>query len=80
MCLGARYCVAMFRELASARELADETGYVVESLTPLLARAEGHVLEPALRGRLSNGAEAVIGQLYSAILVARLVGLSLQRV
>lgn len=52
-----------FRELGSARGLADASGYLVEPLTPLLARAEGLKLEPALRGGLPGGGEGVIGRL-----------------
>lgn len=52
-----------FREFAAARELDGADGHVVEALTPLLARAEGLRLEPALRGELRGGGEGVIGRL-----------------
>jgi hypothetical protein len=53
----------MLGELAAARGLADASGYGVEPLTPLLARAVGRELDPAARGALSGGGEAVIGRL-----------------
>ncbi len=52
-----------FRDLAAARKLAVTDDYVVEALTPLLARAEGVKLGPALRGELPGGGEGVIGRL-----------------
>lgn len=52
-----------FRAFAAECGLAVADGQVVAPLTPLLARAEGLKLEPALRGELPGGAEGIIGRL-----------------
>jgi hypothetical protein len=52
-----------FREFGRRRGLFDAGGHSVEALTPLLARAEGTALRPAVRGRLADGAEALLGRL-----------------
>jgi hypothetical protein len=51
---------ATFHSFGSERGLVDATGHEVQALTPLLARAEGLELRPALRGTLA-GEPAVIG-------------------
>jgi hypothetical protein len=52
-----------FERFAAAHRLDDAGGHVVAALTPLLARAEGLKLEPAVRGELAGGEEAVLGLL-----------------
>ncbi len=52
-----------FERFAAARRLAGADGHVVEAVTPLLARAEGLKLEPAARGAMPGGGEAVLGLL-----------------
>jgi hypothetical protein len=52
-----------FRSFAAERGLADASGQVVEALTPLLARAEGTRLAPALHGDLPGGFPAILGRL-----------------
>jgi hypothetical protein len=54
---------ASFRSFAAERGLADASGQVVEALTPLLARAEGTRLDPALHGELPGGFPAIVGRL-----------------
>ena len=51
------------RGLVARGGLRDASGHLVEALTPLLARAEGLTLEPAARGELPDGGDAVIGLL-----------------
>jgi len=51
---------AAFESFGLKRRFVDESGYEVEPLTPLLARAEGAELRPALRGSLDDR-PAVIG-------------------
>ena len=51
-----------FHSFGIDRRLVDASGHEVEGLTPLLARAEGVELRPALRGVL-NGRPALIGHL-----------------
>lgn len=52
-----------FRKFAAKRGLADAGGLRVEPLTPLLARAEGLALSPAVAGEIAPGRRAVIGLL-----------------
>ncbi len=52
-----------FGRFAGAHGLAHASGHPVEALTPLLARAEGLTLAPAVRGHLPGGGECVIGLL-----------------
>lgn len=54
---------ASFRAFGRRRGLFDAGGHSVEALTPLLARAEGTALRPAVGGALANGAEALLGRL-----------------
>jgi hypothetical protein len=51
-----------FESFGIDRRLVDASGHEVEPLTPLLARAEGIELRPALRGAL-DGHPALIGHL-----------------
>ena len=52
-----------FGRFGASRGLADAAGHRVEALTPLLARAEGLTLEPALAGTMIGGREGVLGLL-----------------
>jgi hypothetical protein len=52
-----------FREFGRRRGLFDAGGHSVEALTPLLTRAEGTALRPAVRGPLAGGGEALLGRL-----------------
>jgi hypothetical protein len=52
-----------FRVFGRLRGLFDAGGHSVEALTPLLARAEGTALRPAVRGPIAGGGEAVLGRL-----------------
>jgi hypothetical protein len=52
-----------FRSFAAERRLTDASGHAVEALTPLLARAEGARLDPALHGTMPGGFDAILGRL-----------------
>jgi hypothetical protein len=54
---------AAFHSFGVDRRLVDASGHEVEALTPLLARAEGVELRPALRGALA-GRPGLIGHLH----------------
>jgi hypothetical protein len=54
---------AAYGELAAARGLEPLPGFDPGPLTPLLSEALGNGLQPALRGRLGEGVEGVVGQL-----------------
>jgi hypothetical protein len=53
---------AAFHSFGIERRLVEASGHEVEPLTPLLARADGLELRPALRGEL-DGTPALIGRL-----------------
>lgn len=52
-----------YGELAAARGLEELPGLDPGPLTPLLVEADGNGLRPALRGRLGEGVEGVVGHL-----------------
>jgi hypothetical protein len=52
-----------YAELAAARGLEQLPGFDPGPLTPLLVEAKGEGLQPALRGRLGEGVDGVVGQL-----------------
>jgi hypothetical protein len=52
-----------YRELAAARGLEPLPSHDPGPLTPLLSEAEGALLQPALRGRLGEGVEGLVGHL-----------------
>jgi hypothetical protein len=54
---------AAYRELADARGLEALRAHDPGPLTPLLAEAQGASLRPALRGRLGEGVEGLVGHL-----------------
>jgi hypothetical protein len=56
-----------FREFGRRRGLFDAGGHSVEALTPLLTRAEGTALRPAVRGPLAGGGEALLGRLRGGV-------------
>ena len=52
-----------YAELASARGLEHLAAFDPGPLTPLIVEGKGEPLAPALRGRLGDGVEGVVGQL-----------------
>ncbi|HYG96162.1 MAG TPA: hypothetical protein VD741_03550 [Solirubrobacterales bacterium] len=54
---------ASYGELAAARGLERLPGFDPGPLTPLLSEANGASLQPALRGRLGDGVDGVVGHL-----------------